>query len=115
MKPKTVLLGVLISFGIVGIVAGAMYFSGGANASKGEAACGYPDCDWTGRFSLKPGDLHPLSCTKCGRPSVFQLSICKKCDNRQILNERLRQLPGLEDYPPRTKCDECGGPLGRSD
>ena len=115
MKAKPILLGVLISFGIVGIVAGAMYFSGGANASKGDAACGYSDCDWTGRFSLKPGDAYPLECAKCGRASVLVTSTCKKCGNQQVLNELLRQLPGREDLPRRTECEQCGGPIVHGD
>lgn len=115
MKSKPVLLAVVIAFGIVGIVAGAMYFSAGANASTGDAACGYADCDWTGSFSVKPGDAYPPICPKCGRGSVYVTSTCKKCGNQQVLNELLRQLAGREDLPRRTECEQCGGPIVHGD
>lgn len=115
MKSKPIILAVTVALVITGVVAGIQFLGGGANAAKGEAACGYADCDWTGSFSLKPGDTYPLKCGKCGRASVFVTSTCKKCGNLQVLNELLRQLAGREDLPRRTECEQCGGPIVHGD
>ena len=115
MNSKTVILAVTIALVITGVVVGIQYLGGGANSAKGEAACGYADCDWTGRFSVKPGDFYPLKCAKCGRASVYVISTCKKCGHQQILNELLKQLAGREDLPRRTECEQCGGPIVHGD
>ena len=115
MKSKPVLLGVVIALGLVGGAAAYQYLAGGTVASKSEAACGYDDCDWTGRFSLKPGDSYPLTCEKCGRASVFSIATCKQCGNQQVLNELLRNFLGRDDLPRRTKCKNCDGPIVHGD
>ena len=115
MKPKTILLGVVIALGLVAGAAAYQYLSGGTRPSRSEAACGYDDCDWTGRFSLEPGDQYPVTCEKCGRASVFTVSTCKQCGNQQILNELLINFLGREDLPKQTKCKNCGGPIVHGD
>ena len=115
MNSKNIILAVTAALVITGAIVGIQFLRGGANAAKGDAACGYADCDWTGDFSVKPGDSYPLKCAKCGRASVFVISTCKKCGNQQILNELLRQLAGREDLPRRTECEQGGGPIVHGD
>lgn len=115
MNSKTIMLAVVAALLITGAIVGIQYLRGGSNSAKGEAACGYADCDWTGKFSVQPGDPYPPTCSKCGRAGVLVISTCKKCGNQQILNELLRQYVGRDDLPQRTQCEQCNGPIVHGD
>lgn len=116
MNKKSVILGVVIALlGAGGVFAYQYFFSGPRPADYG-AACAYDDCDYQGEVNLRPGDPYPPKCPKCGRNSVLPLAKCKKCGNRQNLNEERRiWIPELKDLPPKTTCAQCGGAIVHGD
>ncbi len=111
MNPKTILIGVGIAVVLAGAIFGGQVLFGGPSPAKGTAACAYDDCTWTGTYSVMPGGEYPGKCPTCGRQSVMMTSTCQKCGNKQVLNGGRRGLPGNEDLPFETRCNQCGEEL----
>lgn len=116
MDRKTLILGAVAALVIVGGVFAYQYFGGGPNPSVRDTACAHETCGWSGSVRIKLGDPYPPVCPQCNQASVLPLSTCKKCGNKQILNENLKAwISGKDKLPTKTACNKCGGPIVHGD
>lgn len=114
MNKNVVTILAILAIGAIAYV-GYLYLGSGTQAATWASACGFEGCDYRGNVNLKPGDPYPPKCPKCGRQGVLPLAKCPKCGNMQILDELRRTLPGQENLPEKTACNQCGGPIRHGD
>ena len=116
MSRKPVIVGVLVALAGAGAYAAFQYFWTPKGSLTFNSGCGYESCGWRGAKTLRMGDTYPGKCPKCGKPSVFAVSQCKRCGHTQVLNEILREWqPEFKNLPEKTMCKKCGGPIFHGD
>ncbi|TWT45406.1 hypothetical protein RAS1_18310 [Phycisphaerae bacterium RAS1] len=116
MKKQALWL-VVILLAVGGAYFAWSYLATDASEFSQSSACAYhEECGWTGSLTFGLGDPSVQKCPKCGRESVVPLAKCRKCGNRQILNDHLRSLfPDRKDIPEATRCKKCDGPIVHGD
>ncbi|MGE3182303.1 MAG: hypothetical protein AB7N71_11790 [Phycisphaerae bacterium] len=110
MNKTTVIYGIIAALVVVGGVYAYQAWLRPGNAATLNSICVAEGCEWKGSVTVRAGEPYPPKCPRCKKQTVTDLFTCRKCGNKQPMNQNLKgmlpeQYADLEDI---TRCTQCG-------